>query len=323
MVISKNCSNQKPIPEGLQYEALHKHTVSQFYRKSSSVPQRVSMRGFFNTNTARSYTSDDLRDTGIPNDLATFLLSVPPKGRGFAHLHERMHRHINFSRRSFEDSEKLKRMWRTLEREQAHQGAIVDLFSNVPETPGNPPLLLLARMPRSIDPGEERSRRNALVRRLNDLEDFFATPSSRKKRESSLPHTPGSLPSLLKHQSGATHSKEYWQLDFDARCTSPEAAKASSEFEETRLAFLTGLHKFRVLLEVADPLAKMPTKQWKADDASTQSYIVHISMLNHFLRSPKHAALALLASVSHPDVPITADSVRKAWVKNADKNPFF
>lgn len=116
------------------------------------------------------------------------------------------------------------------------------------------------------------------------------------------------------------HRPQYLQLLQDATAT-PEAREACFRFRELDSQLLQGLGALRHLLEVIDPAAKIPTKHWKSPNAALHNYILLVASLNRYLRpdTPKHSALAVLANVNCPSEPITADQIRKAWIRGADK----
>lgn len=205
---------------------------------------------------------------------------------------ERAERFVNFANQSFENAEKLRRAWASVKScASTENDALVTLFIVMPDRPKYQPFPAIYGK-RNISPDAEKDKYNSdllCVRQVLDLLN--------------------------------PHRKRYLNFSTDSRAT-PEAEVALYAFSELERETLIGLSRLEKVLEVIDPKAKIPTKHWvDEDDAARKNYVLLVASLNRYLVKPKHAALATLANINCLDreVTVTADQIRKAWERGADK----
>lgn len=273
------------------------------------------MKKFEMPDTLSPFTKTDWLAAGIPEKLVEFIVPMSSM-RAYSFMHERLGRQVKFSYKNCEAGESLKQAWKTIEEAARSSGDLFDLFINIPDGLGDRPLLLLMNTPLSIDVGEERARYNRLMTHVDKIDEFFSPPTKcpkvvitnlrdakkidnctvaeRLKNDHCTDEFKVKRPQFVKEVVPIGLRN----LAINARATSDTAVATYNEFEEVRKEFVDGLRKFRKLLEIVDPTAKIPTAQWKSKYAAKHNYTAFLASLNHFLIEPKHSALATIANVN-------------------------
>jgi hypothetical protein len=256
-----------------------------------------------------------------------------PSIRGsFEEVRDRIERITTYWRENPDKEHMLHQAWRKIERFAHTEGRLINLFLTMPDSPERPSILLIP-LERTIDVGEQKDRQLKLLENINKVLEFFYDVEKLKNANQSTENPVGSNPgsdkkasTLLADKEGSKSmrfmegkSKRYRELSEDAWATGEAARIAYNEFDEIRYEFLYGLKRFRSLVSLVDPAAKVPTKQWKSHDADLKNYYNYLAALNNELKTPQHTALAMIATANNPMVPVEADTLRKCWQRGADK----
>lgn len=218
---------------------------------------------------------------GIPVQIASWCDSLAEKGKSSVYR-DRINRFSNY----LLDTDLLARSWKTIANNAKSDEELIRLFMVMPDGPVSQPFPAIYGY-RTIDPGEEKRRYDELLKCAK------------------------AIYGLRKYQRFS---------NFIADATTTEAgSERIVAFREAEVGFFDGLRKLMSVLEVIDPAAKIPTAHWASVGADQKNYVILLSGLNRYLRTPKWKALATLANINCPSHTVSADALAKAWKNGADK----
>jgi hypothetical protein len=124
-------------------------------------------------------------------------------------------------------------------------------------------------------------------------------------------------PELSKHATALItfleNQDEFEMLDNVSYYTGNKSGDSFTDLRKKRSTILKGLKCLNEVFNTVDIASCIETQHVNSPNAEIQHHIGKVARLNRYLVCPKHAAIALVASISCPEFPITADRVRKAW----------
>ncbi len=228
--------------------------------------------------------------SSIPEAIAKWLIKSSDSKKGLLYQ-DRARRFVNFWEKSPSNAKSIEKAWQAIQKNAKSDEALLEFFITLPDQPKEQPFsnifgersVAVTIGERLLKPGEELQVYKKVLDSVNEVERFL----NDKKR--------------LK-----------WLLSDSA--ATPWGLEVASEFRTTIPDLKAGLKKFKSILEVADPSAKVPSKQPNANDVADKNYVSLLAALNGYLTKPCHAAIASLANancLSGSDVATAA--IGAAW----------
>jgi hypothetical protein len=279
-------------------------------------------------------TSAYWTDCGLPQSLSNYLADLACNAiRKKHHALERARRFRLYWEKN-PDDEKPGKHWRKLEAaagstDGSRDEALIAMFLAWPDTAMRQPYAHLygerkkGRLVLTVE--DERENYRGLADSAKKLSDFlrpgqepnhFENPTGDARKSDADALTEGTEFTVkLDFFGSGQEQKHFKNLLRDAQASGGDAQTAAIEFMAKMGNFRESLLQLERVLRLVDPAAKYPTGQPGEKSEGKSSYIAALAALNQYLEKSKCTAIAYLAAINNPDVPVKATAITKARIR--------